>query len=161
MSRDPKAAAIARSKAFARKNPGTADLRKFVQSFVGKFPKELAREIKPLVRDAGLEILATAKSNSSWSRRIPRSLKLTVSLSRRSAGLSLTSNRRIAPAGRPLENLGRPGMIRHPVNPSKTVWVSQPARPWFFSSDDDIAARKIDRKIGTAVDRITRTHGFK
>ena len=152
--------AIKRSKQFAKRNAGTAELRRFIRQFE-KFPIELRRELRPQLRAIGAESLARARANSSWSSRIPRAMKISVSFSKKTARVALTVNRKVAPHARPLENLGRPGTVRHPVSQARTAWASQPARPFFFRVSDARMARDMDRRIGVAVDITARKHGFR
>jgi hypothetical protein len=157
---EAKKRAIERSKNFTKKNPGTAELRKFIASFE-KLPADLRKGMRPMLKSTGDHALAQARSNASWSSRIPRSLRTTVSLTKRSAGVSLTANLKVAPHARALENLGKPGMIRHPVNRDGTKFASQPARPYFFKTQDSAMLKDIDQKIGGVVDETSRAHGFK
>lgn len=139
---------------------GTAELRKFVASFPDKFPKDLRREIRPLMRKIGTPALAAARRNASWSRKIPRATTLSVSLTKRGAGMKISTRRALADSAHAFEHKGRPGMFRHPVNPSKTVWVSQRARPFMWPAVEPIT-KTIDKEIGIMVDHVSRAHGFK
>lgn len=139
---------------------GTADLRKFISTFPGKFPKDLQREIRPLMRKIGGPALAAAKRNASWSRRIPAATKLSVSLTKRGAGMKISTSRKAADHAHAFEHKGQPGMFRHPVNKRKTVWVNQRARPFQWPAVQPIT-KSIDKEIGAMVDHVSRAHGFK
>lgn len=152
--------AIKRSKQFASQHKGTAELRRFIRDFE-KFPAELRKEMRPMLKATGDRALARARANASWSTRIPGSLRVSVSFTKRSAGVTLTSNRNRAPHGRPYANLGKPGFFRVPTGTPSEPWVRVQARPWFFSAADVAMTKDIDRKIGEVVDSVARAHGFK
>lgn len=156
-----KAEAIRRSKRFAKNNPGTTELRAFIRSFEGKFPQDLRKELRPLLRKRGQAALTRAKTNASWSRRIPASLRLSVTFSKRSAGMTLQSNRNRAPHGRAYAGLGRDKTFRAPTGNPPEPWVQHRTRPWFFDAADKELTRDIDRGIGEVVDQVARAHGFR
>lgn len=154
-----KAIALARSKQFAKKNPGTQELRDFIRTFE-KLPADLRKEMRPLLKKSGDRALAKARQNSQWSRRIPGSLRVVVSLTKRSAGVSLTSNRLKAPHGRPFANLGKAGFFRVPTGKDPLPYARVAARPWFFDAGEGMT-RDIDEQIGKIVDSVARSHGFR
>lgn len=156
---DAKAAALARSKAFGKRNPGLAELRKFIRDFE-KFPADLRKEMRPMIRRVGAQALLATRAEASWSTKIPSATRMNVSFSKRSAGASISTNRLRAPGARPLENRGREGFFRHPVNPDKTVWVRQRSRPYISKATQPFAA-KFDAEILTVVDQVARSHGFR
>lgn len=152
--------ARARAKRFAKNNPGTHELRNFIREFE-KFPADLRKELRPMLRRTGDAALARARQNSQWSSRIPGSLRVSVSFSKRSAGVTLVSNRLRAPHGRAYANQGRPGFFRAPTGTPPEPWVRIAARPWFFDAADFAMTKDIDRKIGEVVDTAAREHGFR
>lgn len=152
--------AIRRSKRFAKKNPGTAELRKFIKGF-DKFPTDLRRQMRPMLRQQGQRALQRARTNSSWSTRIPASLRLSVTFSKRTAGLTLVSNRNKAPHGRAYAGLGKNKIFRAPTGNPPEPWVSHRTRPWFFNATDAELTKDIDRKIGEIVDQVARANGFR
>lgn len=152
--------AIKRSKQFAKNNKGTAELRKFIRDFE-KFPPDLRKEMRPLLKTSGDRALARARANSQWSSRIPGSLRVAVSFTKRSAGVTLVSNRLKAPHGRAYAHLGRAGFFRAPTGNPPEPWVRHAARPWFFDAADIELTKDIDRKIGAIVDTTARKHGFR
>lgn len=154
-----KAQALARSKQFARRNPGIAELRKFIGE-AGKLPADVRRELRPRLKKTGEQALADARTNARWSKRIPRATRLSVSFSKRRAGVTLQTNKTRAPHARPLERLGRPGFFRRPVYGNRRVWVRQKARPYMWPAAQPLM-RGIDAQIGAAVDEAARKHGFK
>jgi len=154
-----KAAAIKRSKGFAKRNPGLAELRKFIGEFE-KFPKELRSEMRPMIRKVGSQALLATRSEAGWSTKIPRATRLSISFSKRTAGASITTNKNLAPNARPMNNLGREGFFRHPVNKDKTVWVRQRARPYMWKAVRPFQ-EKFDGEILQVVDQVARKHGFR
>jgi hypothetical protein len=142
-----------------KRTSGTEELRKFVRQFP-KFPAEIRREIRPMLRKIGQPALTAARQNASYSTRIPKATKLSVLLSKKGAGLRLTTSIAAADDSRALEHRGQPGMFRHPVNPSKTVWVNQKARPFLWPAVEPIT-KSVDNEIGTIVDQVARAHGFR
>jgi hypothetical protein len=156
-----KAEAIRRSKRFAKNNPGTKELRDFIKSFEGKFPQELRKELRPLLRSRGQSALSRAKNNASWSRRIPGSLRLSVTFSKRSAGVTLMSNRTRAPHGRAYAGQGQNRTFRAPTGTPPEPWVAHRTRPWFFDVADKELTKDVDRGIGEVVDQVARRHGFR
>lgn len=149
-----------RAKKFAKRNPGTAALRDFIRGFE-KFPADLRKELRPMLKATGNRALAAARQRSQWSRRIPGSLRVSVSFTKRTAGVTLVSNRVKAPHGRPYANLGRPGFFRAPTGNPPEPWVRHSARPWFFGVADKEMNRDQDQKIGAIVDATARKHGFR
>jgi len=149
-----------RAKQFAKKNPGTKALRDFIRDFE-KFPADLRKEMRPMLKKSGDRALSRARQNSQWSRRIPGSLRVAVSFTKRSAGVTLVSNRLKAPHGRAYANLVRAGFFRAPTGTPPEPWVRHAARPWFFDAADQEMTRDIDQKIGAIVDTTARNHGFR
>lgn len=156
-----KAAALARSKQFAKNNPGIAELRRFAKSFPDGLPKDLRKEMRPLLRQRGQAALLRARNNSTWSTRIPGSLRLGVTFSKKTAGVTLTSNRRKAPHGRAYAGQGLNRFFRAPTGNPPEPWVRHRTRPWFFDAADKELTKDIDRGIGEVVDQVARAHGFK
>lgn len=158
MTTDYKARSAARAKQFARSNPGTAELRKFIQSF-DKFPAELRKSMRPMLKEAGNKALTQARQNALWSRRIPGATTVRVSFSKRSAGVTLVTRAVAAPNARVYENRGRPGFFRHMVFGNPAVWVNEPARP-FQTPAAQVWQKDIDKDIGRVVDTAAQSIGF-
>jgi hypothetical protein len=162
MATDRKAAAQAaarrRAQRFAKANPGTEKLRRFVRSF-DKFPADVRAELRPKLKASAIRPLAQAKVNAAWSSRIPKAIRVQVSFAKKKAGVRLVVNRKKAPHARPLEKLGRRGRIRHPV-PGLRAWVSQPSRPFLWPAAQPWL-KDADQIIGAAVDDAAAKHGFK
>ncbi|MDH2429318.1 HK97 gp10 family phage protein [Sphaerisporangium sp. TRM90804] len=143
----------------AQPRTGTDDLRSLIRS-LGKLPDDMRKELRPVLRKAGQEALTQARANASWSTRIPKATKLSVSFAKRRPGIALTVNAARAPHARALENLGAPGFFRHPLFGNRRRWVRQKTRPFLWP-----AARaqlsQVDSDIAAAVDVAARKHGFK
>lgn len=148
-----------RAKKFAKNNAGTAQLREFIRSFE-KFPADIRKDLRPLLKKSGDQALTRARQNAQWSKRIPGSLRVAVSFTKRSAGVTLVSNRLKAPHGRAYANLGRAGFFRAPTGNPPEPWVRHAARPWFFDVSDQVLTKDIDGKIGAIVDATSRKYGF-
>lgn len=123
---------------------------------LGAVPPDLRREWRPAILKAGQPVLMQMKANASWSSRIPAAT--TMRASGMSAGVEFRVNARRAPHARPLEGLsGDP--FRHPVYGNREVWVSQPARPFFYRAVQDKADEVINA-LGDAVMAVAARHGF-
>lgn len=138
------------------------DVEEFVRKF-GKVPKELKAQLRPGLRAAGNEVAADAKLRASWSTKIPRAIRVSVTFAGKRQGVSIVVNRKKAPNARPFEHGGRDGTFRHPVFGRRERpgdWKSQRARPFLApalqAKGDDAA-----KKIADVVDRVTHEAGFK
>lgn len=137
------------------------EIRRLIDD-LGKVPKELKRELRPGLRKAAAPMLAAAKANASWSTRIPRATRISITFSGKRAGVAITVNKNRAPHARPYEmgsGSGRSAFFRHPVY-GHDVWVSQKTRPFlwpaFVAHRDDA-----EREIADVVDTVTREAGFR
>ena len=90
------------------------ELAKLVADF-GKIPPDVRRDLRTGIRKAADPILSQAKSNASWSSRIPRATRIAVGFGKKSAGVSIVVSSKRAPHARPYEHDGEPGTFRHPV----------------------------------------------
>lgn len=144
---------------------GTLELRAFIKQH-GKLDKDIKRFLRKRMREAAQKPLAQAKRNASWSSRIPRATRLSISLSKRRTGITLRTKRNIAPHGRPYEHKGQQGRFRHPVFPDpkkdrrQWKWVYQTARPFLWPAAKPWR-KNIDKEIGKALDEVRRMHGYK
>lgn len=155
-----RAVAIQRSRNFARDNQGTAELRRFIQSF-DRFPLDMRRRMRPMLTEAGSEAAAQAKRNANWSRRIPGAIGVKANFTKRSAGVIMTTNLRKAGHARAYEGMGKRKRFRAPTGTPKEPWVSHRTRPYFFSAANSHMMRGIDTKISTIVEQVSREHGFQ
>lgn len=133
---------------------------------LGKLPADLKRELRPGMREAAKPALEQARSNASWSSRIPNATKITTSLVAAKAGVALRVDSGAAPHGRPYENQGVPGNFRHPVfpDPNKTRrewnWVAQRARPFLFRAVRE-KADEVVAKLDELVVKVARRNGWR
>lgn len=138
----------------------TGSLRKLqqIRKDMGKFPQDLTRKLRPVLRESGQEPLAEIKKDAAWSRRIPGATRLSVTFTSRFTGVSIVTDRKKAPHARPFEHGGNPGQFRHRVF-GKDVWVYEPARPFMGPT-----AKKwfdgMDEKIGQVIDEVITPYGF-
>lgn len=122
---------------------------------------EVAKQLTKALRAVVVtKIMPTAKSNASWSGRIPAAIK--PSVTNKGMGLRVASSS--APHGRPFEGL-QTGLrsnssFRHPVFGNRDVWVTQRTRPYLapaFRSNQDAAVASAQEAIGEAA----ATVGFR
>lgn len=136
------------------------ELGQLIASFEDGLPKALRKQLRPALREASSPIVADAKRRASWSTRIPAAIRASTSLRSRKSRVSIVVDRHKAPHARPFENLGLPGVFRHPVFGNYDNWVSQKARPFLFpavfSHVDEVQAA-IDRAVNAAATE----HGFR
>jgi hypothetical protein len=138
---------------------GTQDLRDFIRD-LGKMDPELRREMRPMLRTSAEKPLQQARLNASWSTRIPRATKVSVSLAAKKAGVSIRTSRKLAPHARPYEHGGDAGRFRHPVFGNRNVWVYEPARP-FLARAAEPWLKDADENIGKVVDLVSARFEFK
>lgn len=119
--------------------------------------RELNKTLRGVLRD---KVLPAARSNASWSSRIPGAIKPQVT--QKQIGLRVA--RKQAPHGRPFEGLqrglvSRRGNFRHPVfgrstqSRSQWTWVSQQNRPFLapaFVDNHDEAVKAAQEAVGEA-----------
>lgn len=137
---------------------GTQQLRDLIAD-LGKMPADMRAEMRPELRRSAEQPMERAKQNASWSSRIPGSISVSVSFSKKTAGVSLRSSRRKASHGRVYENMGKPGQFRTRVF-GHDWWVSRRARPFLWPAAEGWF-ETVDENIGNAVDIVARRHGFR
>lgn len=97
-----------------------------------KSTPEVYVSIRAAVREQARKVAGEARQNSSWSTRIPATVRI------RNFGLTgviIQAGGPDAPHAKPYENSGRVGEFRHPVFPEtgdrgSWTWVSEAARPF-------------------------------
>lgn len=119
----------------------------------GRLPESLRKEIRPQLRAGAQHIVTDMKQRASYSRRIPRAIRMTIAFGGKRTGVNIRVSAKQAPHARVLEqgNDGRRSThFRHPVFGNRDVWVSQPRRPFFFPA---IAAgrKQVRKNISDAV----------
>lgn len=119
--------------------------------------RQAARKLPSAHREAlraGAEQIADdARAKASWSKQIPRSVRVRA----RAGGLSVTAD---APNAAPLENRGKPGEFRHPVFGQAGVVVSQKARPFLHPAAVLNEPKLVDGAL-EAVDKVMTEAGFE
>ncbi|WP_460980004.1 hypothetical protein [Pseudactinotalea suaedae] len=114
-------------------------------------PKTIQRGTRAVMRSEGSQVLADARANASWSSRIPRAMRLQVTLSGSNPGVVIRVDRNAAPHGRVYEGMVG-ATFRHPVfeQPNRpTVWVAEDARPYLVPAAT-AAAPRLQRAVATA-----------
>lgn len=134
---------------------GAASLRQRL----GEVPKSLQAEVRRELRPIAYEVRDEARSNASWSSRIPRSLSVRIRFGRRPA-VNIEARRQVAPHARPFEGAGGRGSFRHPVFGNRRSWVSQRTRPFLLPA---LNARRsaIAVRMSRVVDRAVARHGLR
>lgn len=137
---------------------GLGELQEMVRD-LGKMPKDLSKEMRPMLKRTGEGALRDAKSNASWSTRIPGATRLAITFAKSNTGVAIRTNKNRAPHARPIENAGKKGSFRHPIF-GRDDWASQEARPYMQPAADAWQSHA-DEEIGKVVDEVSRTHGFR
>ncbi|MFL6141576.1 MAG: HK97 gp10 family phage protein [Labedaea sp.] len=114
--------------------------------------------IRPALRQGGQMVAREAAVRSSWSSRIPATIRVEVSFRANREGVRIRMGGPHAPHARPYENLGEPGTFRHPVY-GRDVWVSQAARPALFPAARD-AAPAVTGYLLEQLDAVGASLGF-
>ncbi|TKG58895.1 HK97 gp10 family phage protein [Prauserella endophytica] len=129
---------------------------------LSKLPREFRREARKNIRRAAQPIAADARRRASWSKRIPKAIKLGTRLSKKVQGVSIRVDSKIAPHARPYEGIGTRGdSFRHPVfgtgdrrgAHSQDKWVSQKKRPFLgpaVESKGDSIRDAVDESVRDA-----------
>jgi hypothetical protein len=119
-------------------------------------PTELRPELRRNIIDAAEVIAAAARSNASWSSRIPDAISTRVRFGTGSA-VQIVVNSAKAPHARPFEGIGqRTGTFRHPVF-GRDVWVEQQQRPFLVPAvrqHEDAAVRGVQSAIDAVFKRL-------
>lgn len=133
----------------SRYSGGAGDPLAVIARDMRALPEEARKAVRPALRRAGMVVAREATVNASWSSRIPGTIRVSTSFRLNREGVEVRAGGPSAPHARPYENLGDPGIFRHPVYGNREVWVSQTARPFLFK-----AARSTE---GTVTVMITET----
>jgi hypothetical protein len=121
-------------------------------------PREVRRDVGPAIRKAAAPVLTQARSNASWSHRIPAATTLKVLYGQKRSGVILSTSAKRAPHARPYEGLlGR--TFRHPLFGDREHWYTQAARPFDWPA---VQANReaVGRAVAEVVDDAARRHGF-
>lgn len=138
---------------------------------LGRIPLELRQELRPRLKEAGEVIASEARSNASWSTRIPGAIRVQALFGRLTGGVVVKVDRNKAPHARALEGitarrgaLSRTtgGTFRHPVFGDRDVWVDQPTRPFLapavVAKQGDTRDRVADA-VRAATNHLNRSYG--
>lgn len=126
---------------------------------LGGIPVELRRLLRKRLPGLAEPMLADARRRSSWSTRIPNSLRIKVSFAKRRGGVLLVADRRRAPHARPFEGVTGRTFFRHPVY-GRDVWVRQRTRP-FLGPAVDARLLTLVTEINKLADQVARDAGFR
>lgn len=140
---------------------GNPELKKLILD-LAKMGKEVKAELRTGMRKIGAPTLAKVQLEASkHSSRIGPATRMSVGFTKRSAGATIMTDKKIAPHARPFEHYGRPGTFKHPVfaewyKPRKNwKWVKQTAHPYMWPTvvDDlpEIGERMLDLVIDVAL----------
>lgn len=105
-----------------------AEFRRALRQLDNELAKGLTRELRKVIRE---HVVPDAKSNASWSSRIPRNIRPMVQARR----LGVRVSSRGAPHARPFEGIskgarGSRGSFRHPLFGDRDNWFEQSTRPF-------------------------------
>lgn len=127
-------------------------LRGFVTS-LRKAAPEVNREMRRGLRRGGDIVRDEAKELSSWSTRIPGSIRV------RTVGIrvSVIAGDKNAPHAAAFEHEGVPGFFRHPVFGNRSVWVDQRARAYLRPAAEASASEVSDAILQAVSEAIDKT----
>lgn len=135
-----------------------SELQQLVKD-LGKVPPELRKALRPALKKAANPILADAKRRAAFSTRIPKAIRVSVTYSKKKAGVRLVVNQKRAPHARPLENLGQRGTFRHPLFGNYHRWTDQLARPFLFPAVF-AHAEDVSKAVDATVEQVAKDLGF-
>lgn len=125
------------------------------------------KAIRPKLRAAGRMVVDDAKSRSSWSSRIPGTVRMTTSFRVDREGVTVSAGTRSTPHARPYEDVLRRGRFRHPVfadakNRTRKgwIWVTQQSRSFLFPAAEARQA-EATAAIRSALDEAASELGFE
>ena len=113
--------------------------------------KEAAKDLGLRLREAGEFVAAIARSNASWSAKVPGSVKVLGGTS----GVYIRAGGPRAPAGYPNEVAG----VRHPVF-GHDPWVTNENRP-FLAPAGDSGADGAAEIVARVIDDWAHEYGFR
>lgn len=116
-------------------------------------PTESRRRLRKAIVEAGDVLLSRARSNASWSSRIPGAMHIRAAFGR-NAGVELIVDSEAAPHARAYEGIAQQdgrGVFRHPVFGNENAWVSEHTRPFLRPAVRDTESVAVER-IQAAID---------
>ncbi len=132
----------------------TRQLKKLARDLEETTPG-ISKELTTSIREGAAVTAVAAKALSSWSSRIPGSIRVLGSNQR----VVVRAGGKNAPHAGPYENHGTPGDFRHPVFGNRDVWVSQRARP-FLTPALQVTAPILEKRVEIGVAKVFAEHGF-
>lgn len=120
------------------------------------FAATVRREVRPAIQKAAEPIVADARRRASWSRRIPKAIR--VSVAKRGVNIVVSSAR--APHGRVFEGIRGNSSFRHPVFGHRDRWVEQATRP-YLSPAVEAGRGKVRAELVSVVEDAARKHGYR
>lgn len=139
----------------------SGDVRKLVND-IRKMGGTVSRELGKEFKKAAGPVADQAKSNASWSTRIPGAIKTGTSRSRKFPGAQIKVSKDRAPHARLYEfgSGSRSRSFRHPVYGDRNNWVEEATRPFIrpaIRAKGDGFIKAADRAVDTAA----REAGFR
>lgn len=137
------------------------DVRKLIND-LRKIGDGVGRNLGKEFKKAAGPVADQARSNASWSTRIPGAISVGVSSSRRFPGAQIKVAKGPAPHAR-LYEFGsgrRSASFRHPVYGNREVWVEQATRP-FIRPAIRAKGEGFIKACDAAVDQAARANGFR
>jgi hypothetical protein len=132
----------------------TSDIRRMARDLESTVPG-IKKEVGTATKEAGLVVAMEARALSSWSSRIPESVRAAGGL----AKVVVRAGNANAPHAAPYEHGGLPGTFRHPVYGNRQVWVQQAARP-FLAPALERKAALFEERVYRGVDMVFNAAGF-
>jgi hypothetical protein len=128
----------------------TSQLKTFAKAIRSGDPA-LAAELRARMHELGDVVGDTARVMSSWSTRIPGSVKVRVG----GFAVKVVAGGPGAPDAAPYEHGGAAGAFRHPVFGNTEVWVAQKARP-FLAPAVEANAEAVEVLAESIIDDVLR-----
>jgi hypothetical protein len=137
---------------------GSPELDRLVRD-LRELPRSVRRELKPALRRVADATANDMRRRSAWSSRIPGAVSVQHQPGAAAGeGFRIAVDASKAPHARPWEGNGRNG-LRHRVF-GRDVWVTEPARKFFFVSVD-AGQQRLNAEVATAVQSAARRSGFR
>ncbi|WFE45304.1 hypothetical protein [Verrucosispora sp. WMMD1129] len=124
-----------------------------------QIPREVRRDLRPALKAVGEKVAQDARGRASWSRRIPRAIKVKVLFGQAKQGVIITVDSRRAPHARPYEGITGRGSFRHPYFGNRDRWYAQRTRP-FLEPAAQAKRAAVREEIVKVVEQAARRHGF-
>lgn len=109
---------------------------------------EVWKVLRKEMRAAAEVVAAEARTQASFSTRIPASIKVKGA----GATLKVTAGGDAAPDAAPIENGGK-GFVRHPVFGHRDRWSATNSKPAFLRPALDAHRKEIETSIAESIDR--------